>query len=335
MSNKSTSQGFLGVLGQIFWHIVVVLLAASIAFSLPSMAKYILYGWWPRVAGDTNLLLVTEIAFASVLMLLFHLIRIIWINRKCVTHAKLAALVHARTTHKNWLSRWRERGLTRRFPAARDAFILTLTGYDTFLDKNSMLHQALDNVYDIRVMLLNPIGAVMRKRIESMPHDITLASFQSEIEASIAYLKGLRKNGKRIMLKFYNHEPFWKVIVLDDHVWVQHCHAGFEVKQQPEYVFALQHHDPRQGMYVPFYMYFLDRWNEHHHPYYDFDTHELVYRDSTGSELFRAPFGVPLASHVRTAASTNPPVDLEEEESPPSSEVPVHPQSAQLMQPLQ
>jgi hypothetical protein len=46
---------------------------------------------------------------------------------------------------------------------------------------------------------------------------------------------------------------------------------------------------------VPFYTYFLERWNESRHPEYDFDSNQLVYRDAAGNETGRAPLGVPIA----------------------------------------
>ena len=287
--------GLLPGLRQILSHGVITLLAVVIAFSLPAAAKYILYEWWPRVETDPNLLLATEISLASVLVLLLNLAKIAWDHRQKVATARLAALVYARNAGAGRLSRWRERTLLKLLPAARDAFILTLTGYDTFVDKNSLLRGVLEKSYEIRVMLVNPVGIGIRTRVDSMPQDITLLSFHGEIEASIAYLARMRKLGKKVTLKFYEDDPFWKVIVLGDHVWVQHFHSGFAVNQQPEYVFALQHHDPRQGLFVPFYMHFLDRWNEPHHPEYDFDTSELVYRDSTGNESGRSSLGMQIS----------------------------------------
>lgn len=41
-------------------------------------------------------------------------------------------------------------------------------------------------------------------------------------------------------------------MVLGDHLWVQYCHDGYEVKDQPEYVFALNRDRPRLGLFVPF-----------------------------------------------------------------------------------
>ncbi len=294
MRDSPRSHGLLPSLQQVLSHGVIPMLAVAIAFSLPQAARYILYEWWPVVERDANLLLATEIGMASVMVLLFNFFKIAWSNRQRVAMAKLTALAYARSERRGWFSRRRERALVKRLSAARDAYILTLTGHDTFVDERSPLRGALQAAYEIRAMLVNPVGMGLRRRVDSLPPDITLLSFHKEIEASIAYLAELRKTGKKITLKFYEQEPFWKVIVLGDHVWVQHCHTGFEVKRQPEYVFALQHDNPREGLYVPFYMHFLNQWSQPCHPEYDFETNELVYRDEAGNECGRAALGVPI-----------------------------------------
>jgi hypothetical protein len=153
-------------------------------------------------------------------------------------------------------------------------------------------------------MMVNPVGSGLRRRVDSLSRDITLLSFHSEIEASIAFLANLRKVGKKVALKFYDEEPFWKLVVLGDHVWVQHCHSGVEVRQQPEYVFALNHQNPRLGFFVPFYMHFLNLWNDVRHPEYDFDSNELIHRDSTGNEQSRTPLGVPIDGAPAVRAPT-------------------------------
>ena len=96
-------------------------------------------------------------------------------------------------------------------------------------------------------------------------------------------------------LKFYMRAPSWKIVVLDEHVWVQFCHRGAEVRTMPEYVFALHPRDPKKGLYVPFYMQFIEKWGEESNPEYAFDTRELVYRDAAGNELRRTPFLSPAA----------------------------------------
>lgn len=297
-------------LRQMTLHIVITLLALGIAFSLPVAAQYILYQWWPRVVSDANLLLASEVSLAASLVLLFNLWRVASENRLKGKVADTAALVYARN-RANWLTRIRERSLVRKLPAVRDAFILTLTGYDTFADAKSLLRKPLQSAYEIRVMLLNPAARGAEKRINSLPQEITQQSYIEEVEASIAYLAMLRTLGKRVTLKFYEHEPFWKVVVLGDYLWLQYCHSGFEVKGEPEYVFALNPDNPRRGLFVPFYMYFLEQWGDARHPRYDFDTRELVYCDDHGREIRRTRFvggraHTPALLHPQAAPPTAP-----------------------------
>ena len=280
-------------LRQILSHGAITLLAVAIAFSLPGVANYILNEWWPEVQNNANLLLATEVGLASVLALLFNLAKIAWDHRRRVLTARLASLVYARNAGAGWWSRRRERALVSQLPAARDAFVLTLTGYDTFVADDSLLRGVIEKAYEIRVMLVNPVGKALRERADSLPPEITVLTLHTEIEAVVAYLSGLRKFGKKVTLKFYDEEPFWKLIVLGDYVWVQHCHSGFAVKEQPEFVFALQHREPRHGLFVPFYMVFLNQWNDSSHPEYDFDTNELVHRDSSGKETGRDVLSAP------------------------------------------
>src|SRR3977135_360507 len=275
-------------------HGVITLLAVTIAFSLPGIANYILNEWWPHVERNPNLLLATEIALASVLALLFNLAKIAWDHRQGVRIARLAPLIYARNAQAGWWSRQQERALVRQLPAARDAFVLTLTGYDTFVADDSLLRGIIEKAYEIRVMLVNPVGKALRERADSLPPEITVLTLHTEIEAAIGYLSALRKFGKKVKLKFYDEEPFWKLIVLGDYVWVQHAHRGFAVKQQPEFVFALQHREPRHGLFVPFYMVFLNQWNDPRHPEYAFDTNELSSPDVSGKVTGRAVLGVPI-----------------------------------------
>lgn len=287
---KHNESNILSGLGNVLTHGAITLLAIGIAFTLPAAARFILYQWWPQVEADANLLLITEIALASLLVLFFNFAKISWDNRRYVASANLASLVYARS-NQNWLSRWRERALFSRLPAARDACILTVTGFDTFVHKTSRFRQSLETAYEIRVMLVNPASRGAKLRVGSMPpQQNDFAAFCREIEASIAYLDELRKGGRKVTLKLYDVQPFWKVVVLGEHAWVQYCHNGWQIKETPEYVFALHHRNPKRGLFVPFYMYFLEKWSESHHPEFDFDTRELVCRDATGKEVERLPF---------------------------------------------
>lgn len=292
MNGISQKQGLWASVREVFLHGAVALTAVAIAFSLPVGARYILFDWWPKVEAQGGLLLLSELALASTLVLMFNLVRIAWHNKRNVGLARLASLVHARNGDGGRLLQWLDRKMIRGFPVVRDAFVLTLTGFDTFIDKRSLLRESIEQAYEIRVMLVNPAGEGLRRHVATLPQEITLLSLQREIQVSLEYLSELRKIGRKVTLRFYDKEPFWKVIVLGEHVWVQYCHSGLEVKRQPEYVFALQRHNPRQGLFVPFYMHFLELWNDNSHPEYDFDTGELVYRDAAGNDVGRASFEI-------------------------------------------
>lgn len=270
-------------------HIAITLLAIGIAFSLPAAAKYVLYDWWPETQTDAHALLATEVGLSVVLVLLFNVLKVAWDSRRTIAAARLASLVYATDTNAG-SSRQKAKRLIMKSSSPRDVYVLTLTGFDTFVDPDSLFHDVLGTAYEIRVMLLDPRSSAASRRVETIPDQhVNLQSLHEEIGAGIACLTALHKAGKRVTLKFYEHEPLWKVVVVGDNVWVQHFHLGFEVKRQPEYVFALQTGAPRQGFFVPFYTYFLDHWNDRRHPDFDFERGELVYRDEGGNEARRVP----------------------------------------------
>lgn len=289
---------------QVLLHALVTVLAVAIAFSMPRAAGYVLYEWWPRVAADTNLLIATEVGFAAVLVLLFNTLQVTWEDRSRVRAAEMASLVHAR--HGAGRANRRERRLAGKFGASRDAFILTLTGYDTFSAESSLLREQLMRAYEIRVLLLNPCTPSAHSHVGALPDAVTLRTFQEEVETSLGYLQTLAAMGKKVTVRFYEHKPFWKVAVLGEHVWVQYCHSGVEIKHEPEFVFALNRASPRLGLYVPFYMYFLDRWEDPGNPEFDFATRDLVYRDELGRELRRIPFGGDALQPPQHAAAGGP-----------------------------
>lgn len=131
-----------------------------------------------------------------------------------------------------------------------------------------------------------------------------LPRFLEEIRETIAYLRALRRLGKKVTLKFYNHSPFWKLVILGEYVWVQYCHGGCEISGTPEYVFALHSHNPKRGLFIPFYMLFLEKWNESSHPEFNFDTEELVSRDASGGEIRRTLFpSLPTGHQTQETAS--------------------------------
>jgi hypothetical protein len=285
--------GILATLRHIFSHIGVTLLAVGIAFSLPMLAKFILFTWWPMVEDDSQLLLVNEIAFAAVLVLLFNLFLGARQGRLSQRMNRLAALVHVRAG-RHWLSRWSDRRLLARVTGTRDVAVMSVTGYDTFVSQQRRLQEVIGHAYELRVMLMNPYGAGAMRRVQSLGDPATLlARYAEETAVTLERLAALAAAGKKVTLKFYDDPPFWNLIVTGRYVWVQYCHDGHELRKQPEYVFALHKDKPAQGLFSAFYVHFLEQWGAHRHPDYDFATRELVHRDERGNEIERTPFPPP------------------------------------------
>jgi hypothetical protein len=271
-------------------HIGVTLLAVGIAFSLPVLAKFILFNWWPRVEGDSQLLLFSEISFAASLVLLFNLFLNARHGRRSHRMNRLASLVHVREVG-SWRSRWTDRKLLHRITGTRDVSVMSITGFDTFISERRKLRRVIDHSYELRVMLMNPYGAGAMRRVQSLGDPVTLLEeYCLETAATIDRLAGLLATGKKVTLKLYEHPPFWNLIVTGEHVWVQYCHDGHELKTQPEYVFAMIKNKPTQGLFSAFYMHFLDQWGDLRHPEYDFSTRELIYRNDKGNEVRRLSF---------------------------------------------
>ena len=282
--------GISHTLRHILSHVGVTLLAVGIAFSLPALAKYILFTWWPMVEGDSQLLLINEIVFAAVLVLLFNLFLGARQGRLSHRLNRLVSLVHVRE-ESDTRSRWRDRKLLDRITGTRDISVMSITGYDTFVSERRKLNRVIDTSYELRVMLMNPYGAGAMRRVQSLGDPAPLfETYCQETAATLDRLASLATAGKRVTLKFYDEPPFWNLIVTGEYVWVQYCHDGHELKEQPEYVFALIKDKPTQGLFSAFYVHFLNHWSDPHHPEYDFATRELIYRNDKGNEVKRLPF---------------------------------------------
>lgn len=274
-------------LQHIFSHTGVTLLAVGIAVSLPALAQYILFTWWPMVAGDSELLLTTEIGFAAVLVALFNLVLAAREGRISHKMNRMISLVHVRKEGDR-LSKRADRNLFKQIRGSRDVAVMSVTGFDTFVSEKRKLRRVIDDCYELRVLLMNPYGPGAMRRVQSLGDaDALLEKYRQETEATIARLAGLAASGKKVTLKFYDAPPFWNLIVTGEHVWVQYCHDGHELNEQPEYVFALSRDNPAQGLFSAFYVHFLNNWSESDHPLYDFATQELVYRNEQGNELKR------------------------------------------------
>jgi len=281
--------GFFHTVKHIFSHAAVSLLAVGVAFSLPMVAQYILYTWWPRVESDSQLLLITEISFAAVLVMLFNLILVAREGRRGLRMNRIASLVHVREGD-SWFSRWTGRDLRNKISGTRDVSVMSVTGYDTFVSEKRNLHSFINDSYELRVMLMNPYGAGAKRRVQSLGELASIEDYVRETEATIERLASLAAAGKKVTLKFYEDPPFWNLIITGEYVWVQYCHDGHELKTQPEYVFALRKNKPAQGLFSPFYVHFLNQWDDPRHPEYNFANKELVYRNEKGNEVGCIPY---------------------------------------------
>jgi hypothetical protein len=278
------SPGF-ALIQQVFFHALVSTLAVGIAFSLPELASFVLYEWWPSVSSSSRLLLVTELGLAAALVLLFNALHLAWEGLRVKRLHDTAALVHVRR------DRTPGGAVHQAAPAARDALILSVTGFHTFAADDAPFRDLVGHCYESRVLLLNPFSDGARERIRSLPDPVEAdALYRQEIGASIAHLAALRESGRRVSLKLYDRAPFWSIVVAGEQAWVRYCHDGYPLRTQPDYVFALRPDAPTQGLFPPFCMYTLNQWNDPANAEYDFATGELVRRAPDGAEASRCAF---------------------------------------------
>lgn len=167
---------------------------------------------------------------------------------------------------------------------AKDVLVIRSTGFRTFVDPKGDLHHVTRNCRMAKIMLLNPFSEAARARAQSIPDPhVTPETFQEQIKKSIAFLKGLKAVKKEVKLKLYRETPLLKLTILDDYICIQHYQAGQDIQRMPEYVF--KHDQYLNSLYIPFYQYFMTRWNDPNVPEYDLDADMLIYRDIAGNEV--------------------------------------------------
>jgi hypothetical protein len=275
----------------VLYHIVVIVLSAGAAISLPYTASFIARNFlavWSFIENEKIFLVSIEIAFAVLLIISLNYLGNSWKNRKLANTAKQAGLLFApsgngRLMHKR-LKREKEKQGTE-----RDIMLMGSTGFRTFADPESDLHNVIKNCREAKIMLLNPFSDGAAVRAASIPdQDVTVDHFEEQIKKSIWFLKEINSVRKNIELKLYSDPPFLKLNIIGEHVWVKHYQTGKDIMFMPEYVF--EHEQKDHGFYALFYKYFLRYWNHPGLPEYDFDSNELVYRDSGGNEIKRDKF---------------------------------------------
>jgi hypothetical protein len=278
-------------IAHIGYHILIIVLSAAVALSLPSIMgliarKFLLY--WAVVENEKIFLVSIEIVLAVVLIIFFNNL---WRNlkeKKFSRMARGAGLVFVTPTG-GFSGRRHVRRLKEKQGYARDVMIIGSTGFRTFVRPEGDLHNVLRNCRDSKIMLLDPFGEGALARAKGIKaYDITPENFRDQILKSIDFLKGLKAAQGNMKLKLYQDMPLLKLAILGDYISVQHYHTGLDIRNMPEYVF---HHGQNPGsLYTYFYQYFLARWNDPNIPEYALDTDELIYRDNAGNEIRRESF---------------------------------------------
>ncbi len=274
----------------IVYHVMVVVLSAALALSLPDVVKYLarkILLYWTFIENEELFLVTTEIAAAVALIVLINTIVRSWGIRKRSWMARISGLVRV-VPARSLLAKRRLKKLKEEQGSGRNVMIISSTGYRTMVEPTGDLHQVLLNCREAKIMLLNPLkdGVTARARSLADP-DITPESFREQIIRSIDFIKGLRMHQKNIRLKLYREVPLLKLAILGDYLCLQHYPSGRNVRSMPEYVFK---HDRDQNLFGLFYQYFVTRWLDPAIPEYDLDTDDLVYRDKSGNEVKREQF---------------------------------------------
>ncbi len=291
LTKKSVLENFISSSGRICHHLALAGLSIGMVLSLPwalnFFAKKVLI-YWAMIGNEKLFVAFIELSSAVLLTLLFKALRRSWNDRRLSKMAKEAGLVLVEP-EKGFLSRRRIRNMKEKQGFAKDVMLIGSTGYRTFVEPDGDLHEVIRNCRNARIMLLNPFSEGAEERAKSiLDPNVTVATFRDQIEKSIAFLRDLKKINKEVKLKLYSDPPLLKVVILDDFVWIQHYHAGLDIDAMPEYVFK---HDQNLGsLYIPFYRYFMMRWNSSAAPEYDLESDELVYRDRDGNETRRHKF---------------------------------------------
>jgi hypothetical protein len=286
-------------ISHILYHIVVVVLSAAVALSLPFTARFMarkFLGYWALIENEKIFLISIEVGTAVLLIVLFNFIVKNMKSRKLSRLAEEAGLC-ALGRANGFIKHTRVRKLKEQHGVAKNVMLIGSTGFTTFVDPAGDLHQVIQKCRGAKIMLLDPSGEGASSRARSIQSaDITMESFREQIAKSIKFLKGLKAVQKDIRLKLYRDIPLLKLAILGDYVFMRHYHPGADVQKLPEFVFK---HQRNPGcLYNPFYQYFLDRWHDPALPEYELETDELIYRDKAGNEIRREKFELPALAQV-------------------------------------
>ena len=289
----SNIRNFLTNTAEVWYHIVILILGAGIALSLPVLARSFL-GYWAKVEHEKMSVISLEIGVAVVLILFFNYLRRS-LQARGLAKAAIGAGLVSFFPKRGRAAQRVIRKLKEKHGTGRTVMAIGSSGYGTFVDQVGDLSTVLETCQGAKILLVNPYSPEASKRIEAIGHpDLTVENYRAEVRQSIALLKRLKAIGKAVKLKLYSDPPLIKLVILGDYLWLQHYHSDLGIQSMPEYV--LQHNQHGHGLYTLCYQYFVQRWESSRIPEYDLDTDELVYRGRSGSEVKRVRFAPEEAS---------------------------------------
>ncbi|MEW6715659.1 MAG: hypothetical protein AB1306_11295 [Nitrospirota bacterium] len=276
---------YIKVPAHILYHVAIIAISAGIALSIPYTVSFLsrqFHAYLELIGNEKIFLLASEIALAVLLILSLNYSGWVWRDRRLARIARNAGLSFA-SSSRSIFARRRSRKLKETQGIARDVMVIGSTGFRTFAQPQGELHSVIKNCRKAKIMLLNPLSEGAATRVKSiLDPEITIEKFREQIRRSIAFLKELKAVQKDIRLKLYHDVPFLKMALSGDYIWVNHYHAGLDVRVMPEYVFL--HNQNPGSLYTIFYQYFLNHWDDPRIPEYDLETDELIYRDIAGNE---------------------------------------------------
>lgn len=272
---------------RVLYHIALVILSAWIAISLPWMAETFL-AHRSRLQDQAEFLITSEIAIAFFLIVMLDYLWRSLSDRKLAKMSKGAGLA-LYFSNKDHLAQRTIACLKYTHGVGRNVMMIGSTGRKTFVDPQGDLHDVLENCLEAKILLLNPYSEEARLRATTLlPSAATIGDWREQVRSSVQFLKSLKLTQKNIKLKLYPDYPYVKLVILGDHIWVQHYHATQDIQAMPEYVF--RHTQQDHGLYALFYQYFVKQWESQEIPEYDLETDELVYKSMKGIEQRREPF---------------------------------------------
>lgn len=278
----------LNSLKNIVHHVVILVLSAAAALSLPYVGRFIAENYrafWSLLQGNKLLLIGVEMAVAILLILVFSYLHRSWQDRRIARMAAKIGLILA-TYARRTASRKRLRRMKEDYAMSKDVMVLCSTGLTTFASPGADLHEVLKNCREAKIMLLDPFSDGTYVRARSIPDaGVTAERFREQILTSIAFLGELQEVRQNIRLKLYREPSLLKLAVLGDYISMKFYRAGLGTEEMPEYIFA--HSQDQSSLYNIFYQLFLTKWRDPTVPEYDFAAGELLYRDGSGNEVKR------------------------------------------------